>query len=86
MNYIVSSKSLKYLELKLSCNDLFQNRPLMATIYIYIWIWIYEQRNKFFFPWIYMSLPLVSLHDDKAIAASLLPVIPNSCYLNNSWA
>ena len=31
-----------------------------------------------------MSLPLVSLHDDKAIAASLLPVIPNSCYLNNS--
>lgn len=83
MNYIVSSKSLKYLELKLSCNDLFQNRPLMATIYIYEFEYMNKEIN-FFFPRIYMSLPLVSLHDDKAIAASLLPVIPNSCYLNNS--
>lgn len=46
---IVSSKSLKYLELKLSCNDLFQNRPLMA---IYIYIYEFECMNKeiIFFP------------------------------------
>lgn len=31
-----------------------------------------------------VAVALVSLHDDKAIAASLLPVIPNSCYLHNS--